>query len=196
MINGNKVRLCDKNLTNAVNDYAWRIDSELARLDAAPLLNISFTEYLPNYASELHHPPPAKQQFAILTLNGKHIGNCTYYDINESKDEAELGLMIGNRNYWSKGYGTDAVTTLVSYIFDKTNLKRIYLKTLKSNQRAQKCFNKCGFTPYEHRSSNGPSFVFMELYRTKWQQNKDKTITNPRKNSQSVSHLKNAGKEI
>ena len=174
MINGSKVRLCDKSLANAPNDYAWKTDPELTRLDAAPLLNIGFTEYQLSYANELHHLPLAKYQFAILTLDGEHIGNCAYYDISKNKGEAELGLMIGNRNYWGKGYGTDVVTTLVSYIFDKTNLKRIYLKTLKSNQRAQKCFNKCGFTPYEHRSSNRPSFVFMELYRTKWQQNKDK----------------------
>ncbi len=170
MINGNKVRLCDKSLANAANDYAWKTDPELARLDAAPLLNISFTEYLPGYVSELRYPPPAKHQFAVLTLDGKHIGNCIYYDINKGKGEAELGLMIGNRDYWGKGFGTDTVTTLVSHIFNKTNLKRIYLKTLESNQRAQKCFNKCGFTPYGHRSSGGPSFLLMELHRTKWQE--------------------------
>ena len=181
MINGSKVRLCDKSLTNAPNDYAWKTDPELTRLDAAPLLNISFTEYLSSYASELRHPPPAKYQFAILTLDGKHIGNCAYYDITESKGEAELGLMIGNRNYWDKGYGTDAITTLVSHIFHKTNLKRIYLKTLESNQRAQKCFNKCGFTPYGRRGSGGLSFVLMELQRTKWQQSKDKNNGDPQR---------------
>ena len=175
MINGSKVRLCDKNLVNASNDYAWKTDPELAKLDATPLLNISFIEYLSSYASELRHPSLVKYQFAILTLDGKHIGNCIYYDVSKSKGEAELGLMIGNRNYWGKGYGTDTVTTLVSYIFGKTNLKRIYLKTLKSNQRAQKCFNKCGFTPYGRWTSGGYSFMLMELHRTKWQQNKDKS---------------------
>ncbi len=179
MINGSKIRLCDKNLTNALNDYAWKTDPELARLDAAPLLNISFIEYQLSYANELRYPPPTKCQFAILTLDGKHIGNCAYYDISKSKGEAELGLMIGNRDYWDKGYGTDAVTALVSHIFDKTDLKRIYLKTLESNQRAQKCFNKCGFTPYGHRVSGGYSFVLMELYRTKWQQSKDKNNGEP-----------------
>ena len=181
MINGSKVRLCDKSLANAPNDYAWQTDPELARLDAAPLLNISFTEYLPRYASELRYPPPAKYQFAIETLDGKHIGNCIYYDISKSKGEAEVGLMIGNRNYWDKGYGTDATTTLVSHIFDKTTLKRIYLKTLESNQRAQKCFNKCGFTPYGHRVSGEYSFVLMELRRTKWQQSKDKNNGEPQR---------------
>ncbi len=181
MINGSKIRLCDKSLANAPNDYAWKTDPELTRLDAAPLLTVSFTEYQLSYASELRHPPPAKCQFAIKTLDGKHIGNCACYDISESKGEAELGLMIGNRNYWDKGYGTDAVTTLVSHIFGKTTLKRIYLKTLESNQRAQKCFNKCGFTPYGRRGSDGYSFVLMELHRTKWQQSKERNNSEPQR---------------
>ncbi len=174
MITGSKVKLCYKSLADAPNDYAWKTDKELAWLDASPTPTVSFAEYQLSYAQELHHPPPAKCQFAILTLDDKHIGNCAYYDIDRRNGEAEIGIIIGNRNYWSKGYGTDAVTLLVNHIFDKTDLKRIYLKTLESNQRAQKCFNKCGFTPYGRRGSGGYSFVLMELYRTKWQQSKDK----------------------
>lgn len=190
-INGSKVRLCDKSLADAPNDYAWKTDPELARLDAAPLLNISFIEYQLSYVSELCHPPLAKYQFAILTRDGEHIGNCAYYDISERAGEAELGLMIGNRNYWDKGYGIDAVTTLVSHIFSKTNLKRIYLKTLESNQRAQKCFKRCGFTPYGHRGSGRYSFVLMELQRTKWQKSKDKTdktMVNLRGNNRPIAY--------
>ncbi|GAI02420.1 unnamed protein product, partial [marine sediment metagenome] len=90
--------------------------------------------------------------------------------IDEAKDEAELGIMICNRDYWDKGYGTDAVTTLVNHIFLQTNLKRIYLKTLDWNQRAQKCFKKCGFTPYGHLARDGYNFVLMELHRKQWKE--------------------------
>ncbi|GAI42350.1 unnamed protein product, partial [marine sediment metagenome] len=76
-----------------------------------------------------------------------------------------LGIMIGNRDYWDKGYGADTVTTLLSYIFHQTDLKRIYLKTTDSNNRAQKCFKKCGFTPYGHMERDGFSFTLMEINR-------------------------------
>jgi RimJ/RimL family protein N-acetyltransferase len=76
--------------------------------------------------------------------------------------------MIGNRDYWNKGYGTDTVTTLVDYIFRQMNLKRIYLKTLDWNIRAQKSFQKCGFTPYGHLARDGYNFVLMEIYRSQW----------------------------
>jgi len=170
MITGNKIKLREKKLADAINDYSWQTDPELAQLDAIPQLTMTFSRYLSNYASELRYSPSTRHPFAVETLDGKHIGNCVYYDINNTKGEAELGIMIGNRDYWGKGYGSDAVTALVSYIFRQTNLKRIYLKTLDSNRRAQKCFQKCGFTPYGHLSKDGYSFTLMEMHRKQWEE--------------------------
>ena len=175
MIIGSKIILRNKKLADAPDDYAWRADPELAHLDAAPLPTITFPEYLSDYTSQLHYPPSTRNQFAIDTPDGKHIGNCVYYGINKKKDEAELGIVIGNRDYWDKGYGTDAITSLVSHIFHRTSLKRIYLKTLDSNPRAQRCFQKCGFTPYRHMSRDGFSFVLMEIYRKQWEKQQTKT---------------------
>ena len=168
MITGNKVILRDKRLADARDDYTWQTDPELARLDAVPRLATSFSQYLLDYTIELRYSSPFKHQFAIDTLDGKHIGNCVYYGINETKGEAELGIMIGNRDYWDKGYGSDAVASLLNHIFRGTNLKRVYLKTLDSNQRAQKCFQKCGFTPYGYLNRDGYSFVLMEIHRNQW----------------------------
>ena len=169
MITGSKVILRDKRLADAQNDYTWQTDPELAQLDAVPLLATTLSQYLSDYVSELHYSSPTRCRFAVETLDGQHIGNCTYYGVNEANGEAELGIMIGNRNHWDRGYGTDAVTTLLSYIFRQTNLKRIYLKTLDLNHRAQRCFQKCGFIPYGHLTKDGFSFVLMEIHRKRWE---------------------------
>ena len=166
---GGKIKLRGKRLADTPDDYAWQTDPELAELDAAPLLTISFSQYLSSYASELRHPSSTPHRFAIETLNGEHIGNCTFYDINRTRGEAELGIMIGNRDYWDKGYGADAVNAMVDYVFQTTDLHRLYLKTLDWNQRAQKCFAKCGFTPCGHIKRNSYSFVIMELKREQWE---------------------------
>ena len=170
MISGARVKLRPKALGDAGDDYAWQTDPELAQLDAALLLTISFKQYLREYTWELHFPSSSRCQFAVEAPDGKHIGNCAYYDVNEAKGEAELGIMIGNRNYWDEGYGADTVTTLLSYIFQQTNLNRVYLKTLDLNIRAQKCFQKCGFQPYGRMSRDGYSFVLMELRRSRWEE--------------------------
>ena len=168
MINGKKTIIRTKTATDARNDYIWQTDSELAWLDAAPVVTMPFEEYLPAYISELRYSAPTRCSFALEALDGTHIGNCVYYNINKHKGEAEIGIMIGNRDYWDKGYGTDAVTTLIDYIFSNTGLNRLYLKTLASNARAQRCFQKCGLTPYGCMTRDGFDFVLMDIERSEW----------------------------
>lgn len=174
MINGNKVVVCDKSPADAADDYAWQTDPELAHLTATCPLTTPFPDYLSQYASQLQDNHPRKHQFAIKTRGGKHIGNCAYYNVDETMSETEIGIVIGDRRYWDRGYGTDAVTTLVSRVFSRTNLRRIHLKALDSNKRAQRCFYRCGFTICGSVVSEGNNFILMELLRSQWQQNKDK----------------------
>jgi RimJ/RimL family protein N-acetyltransferase len=170
---GSKIRLREKKLADAHNDYTWQSDPELTQLDAAPVLGVSFHVYLLEYADQLRNSGSSRYPLAVDTFDGKHIGNCTCYDINETKREAQLGIMIGDRNYWDKGYGTDAVSTMVDHIFLNTNLKRIYLKTLDWNLRAQGCFKNCGFQPCRKISRNGNSFVVMEIHRVQWEKRRN-----------------------
>lgn len=174
MITGQKVVLRDKRLTDARNDYKWKKDPELAQLDAAPQLTIGFAQFLLNYTADLHLSRSTSRQFAIETKEGKHIGNCGFYDISQIRGEAELGIIIGDRDYWGKGYGSDAVKILVDYIFRETNLSRIYLKTLTDNFRAQQCFTKSGFSQYARWEKDGYNFVLMEINRRQWREQAEK----------------------
>jgi RimJ/RimL family protein N-acetyltransferase len=171
MITIKKIRLRKKRLADAVDNYDWLTDPELTQLDAAPLLNATFAQYLSVYREELSYPSRKRCAFAVETNEGKHVGNCSYYDINKNKKEAQLGIMIGNRDYWDKGYGVEVVITLLSHIFQETDLNRVYLKTLVSNIRAQRCFQKCGFAFCGHLDKDGHHFVLMEIHRKQWAEN-------------------------
>jgi len=175
MTNDSRITLRNKRMADARNDYQWQSDVELARLDAITPITCTFEEYLSDYADELQYPTRSRRSFAVETLDGKHIGNCVYYNINEGKGQAELGVMIGNRDYWDKGYGTEAVTALIDYIFRRTRLNRIYLKTLTSNTRAQKCFRKCNLIPCGYLDRDGHSFLLMDIRRQEWQEQQAKT---------------------
>ena len=161
-----KVILNYKSIKDAPNDYSWQTDAELAYLMATNPLTIGFTDYLSEYANQLRRRNLQKSQFAIKTIDGRHIGNCACYGINSEKSEAEIGIILGNRHYWDKGYGTNAVISLVKYVFNHTNSIRIRLKTLESNKRAQRCFLKCGFTMCGSIMNNGHDFILMELHRS------------------------------
>ncbi|MFC1861334.1 GNAT family N-acetyltransferase [Chloroflexota bacterium] len=170
MNNNSKVRIRNKTISDARKDYNWQTDPELTRLDATIVPDISFSQYLSECRFELSCPYSDRKEFAIETLDEKHIGNCVYYDIDWHNGEAQIGIMIGDREYWDNGYGTDAVNVLISRIFSLTKLKRIYLKTLDWNIRAQKCFRKCGFKQYGRMARDGYKFLLMEMSREWWQE--------------------------
>ena len=168
IIKGEKVVLREKRLSDATNDYSWRTDEELAKLDANKPLKVTFSEYLRYYQNELQYKTKWSQYFAIETLNKKHIGNCMYYDIDSKLAQAELGILIGNRDYWGSGYGEDAVVTLLKYIYSHTNLTRIYLHTLDWNKRAIRCFEKSGLKCVAHVERDNATFALMECYKDSW----------------------------
>lgn len=172
--------LREKRLEDASRDYDWRCDPELARYDAVSPLRISFDNFLPHYRFELEHPSPYQVRFAIEDQAGKHIGNCMYYNLDLDKKQAELGIMIGDRDYWGVGYGTDAVKTMVGTIFSTTAVERVYLSTLDWNYRAQRCFEKSGFVRCGSYSWNSSRFIVMEIRRD-WLENPqaEKSPTDP-----------------
>jgi RimJ/RimL family protein N-acetyltransferase len=84
-------------------------------------------------------------RFAIETKDGVHVGSCGLHHASPENRDAELGIMIGEKAYWSKGYGSDAVTTLVRFAFEEMNLHRVELHVYDFNERGQAAYRKCGF---------------------------------------------------
>ena len=151
-------------------DHVWRCDPEVAKLDATLPLTISFERFLQIFEEQLRYPTPGSHHFAIETLDEKYIGNCMYYDLDPVNKETELGIVIGDRDYWSHGYGYDSVTTLLNHLFGDNGLKQVYLHTLEWNTRAQRCFEKCGFIPVRTVRRTGQLFIRMEIGRQHWQE--------------------------
>ena len=83
--------------------------------------------------------------FAIETKDGRHIGNCGLHQATPENRAASLGIMIGEKDCWSQGYGSDAVRTLMRFGFDEMNLHRIELHVYDFNERAIAAYRRCGF---------------------------------------------------
>jgi len=161
---GEKVVLREKRLDDADDDYDWRSDPELATFDAVPALRMSRNDFRRIFERDLANPYPRQLNLSIEdAMTGIHIGNCMFYDYDEYRGEAELGIMIGHKDYWGQGYGSEAIALFTNYLFNERGLKRIYLHTLKWNTRAQKAFAKVGFTPVREVMRNGYLFILMEL---------------------------------
>jgi RimJ/RimL family protein N-acetyltransferase len=83
--------------------------------------------------------------FAIETKDGQHIGNTNLFNVQPENRCAELGIMIGEKSCWSRGYGTDALRTLLRFGFEEMNLHRIALNVYAFNERGIACYRKVGF---------------------------------------------------
>ncbi len=160
---GEVVVLREKRISDAPEDFGWRTDAELARFDAARPFAASFEDYVSLFRDELTYPSPYRRTLAIEDLDGRHIGNVMYYNIDTIRREAEIGITIGDRAYWGRGYGTDTVRTLIRHILRVTGFRRVHLKTLDWNVRAQRAFEKAGFRVCGRSRRGGNSFVVMEF---------------------------------
>ncbi len=74
-----------------------------------------------------------------------HIGSCGFHSIDWRNRSGEVGILIGARDYWGKGYGTDTMQTLVAWGFYTLNLNRVHLLVFEDNPRAIRCCEKVGF---------------------------------------------------
>jgi RimJ/RimL family protein N-acetyltransferase len=80
-----------------------------------------------------------------IEANGKVIGACGLMGFDATARVCVLGIRIGDRTYWGRGYGRDAVRTIADYGFRHLNMHRIWLTVLVSNQRAIRSYRACGF---------------------------------------------------
>lgn len=84
--------------------------------------------------------------FNIVELNtNKLIGTIGLENINSVQRAAELGIFIGDSEFRGSGYGTEAIKLLLEYGFKYLNLHSIRLSLVAVNERAHKCYLKCGF---------------------------------------------------
>ena len=165
---GDRVLLREKSVQDIADDYRWRADPELARLDATTPLGMSFQSFENHSMDELNYPTSRSKRLSVDTAAGVHIGNVMFYDIDLRKRQAELGIMIGDKAYWSRGYGTETVDLLLDHMFGEYPFDRVYLHTLTWNRRAQKSFHKSGFKDVKPVRKGGYDFILMEIWREDW----------------------------
>lgn len=84
--------------------------------------------------------------FAIEESEGKNlIGGCSINSTSIKNRNCTIGIMIGDKNYWGRGYGYDALSVLIKFIFEECNMEKVKLGVFSLNKRAIACYKKLGF---------------------------------------------------
>jgi RimJ/RimL family protein N-acetyltransferase len=112
----------------------------------------------------------------IFTESGwKAIGNISLMNFSDIDREAEVGLFIGDKSEWGKGYGRKALKLMLNYGFYTLNLNRIYLRVYENNLRGIRAYKATGFIEEgrmrQAKFSNGKylDVLLMSVLRDEWQ---------------------------
>ena len=88
---------------------------------------------------------PGRVIWCIIAEEGEPIGNLGLHAIDEGQGRATLGICIGEKSSWGRGYGTDAIRQVLRYAFGEMGLRRVELHVDEDNVRGIRCYERCGF---------------------------------------------------
>jgi RimJ/RimL family protein N-acetyltransferase len=144
MLKGDRVLL--RPIQRADLPRLWELvrDFEVAVLGSpGPVVPQSLPEFEAEFDPDPAKPRKDRAYFGI-EVDGELIGEAGLHRINHFNRSCELGIGIG-RDYWGKGFGQDAVRTLVDYAFEHLNMNRVGLYTLADDPRAVGAYRRAGF---------------------------------------------------
>lgn len=148
MLSGNAVRLRRVEREDLPRCAAWLNDPEV-REGLEMIYPVSLVNEEQWFEAMLRNEPAA-QQFSIDALSGGggavlHIGVIGFHSVDWKNSHAEIGVFIGDKAFWGRGFGTDAVRTLTRWGLNELNLHRVWLKVYEDNKRAIRSYEKAGF---------------------------------------------------
>ncbi len=176
MFEGEHVRLRKLERTDLPTLHRWMNDREvMAWARFSPDHMVSLAELEKEYEKELAGEEHERTTYFIEDrATGKAIGWTAVRSWDRKHVNANVGIGLGEKEFWGKGYGTEAVSLLLEIVFDQQGWHRAELYTLAENRRAIRSAEKCGFHPcgLEHESSfyDGAyhNVIEMEQLRSEW----------------------------
>lgn len=124
--------------------YQWFNDPEVVEYLTVryPISHATERSFLDSH----RQPSFAEADFAVVTLeDGTCIGGAGISVPYPESRAGILGIGIGDKRYWDRGYGTDTMRVLCRVGFDTMNLHRIELEVFVGNERARKVYQRVGF---------------------------------------------------
>jgi diamine N-acetyltransferase len=189
MIHGKRIRLRRNERKDIPIFVMWLNDPEVRHYLSMiyPISQVSEEQWFDNMLKL----PESEQPFAIeIPENSsknlkasevqrkqwKMIGNCSFMNINWTNRSGEVGLFIGDKTCWNRGYGTETMALMLRIGFETMNLNRIFLQVDEENKAGIRAYEKAGFV-HEGRFREGiyrdgkyHDIVFMSVLRSDWDQ--------------------------
>jgi RimJ/RimL family protein N-acetyltransferase len=172
---GKTVRLRPLSMDDLDNVMKWVNDPDVTRTlmtGRYPMTRETEREWLEAHVkistTEVH--------YALETLAGEYLGGVNLFRIWPVERHAELGIVIGNKAQWGKGYAKEAMQLMLRYGFEQLNLHVIYLHVYADHPRAIRLYEYVGFKhegrlrDRVYREGKYHDFLAMSILRAEWEQ--------------------------
>ena len=175
IIYGERIRLRAAERDDVKKFCVWVNDPEVTR---------HLTLYLPmstvdeeNWFDSMTKREQSEKTLVIEIRDGegwKMIGNCGVFGIDTVCHSGELGIMLGEKDEWNKGYGTETMLLLQRHCFDTLNLNRVYLQVYAENLGAKRAYEKAGFVEEGrlreavYKRGKYDDVIVMSVLRSEW----------------------------
>jgi len=185
ILKGELVRLSSTDAEEMSKALArWRRDSEFNRLLNMGVMHLDSAKAIQQWIEKDMENEGSKEYFfAMRTLaDDKLIGGLGLDVVEWAFRDAFVAIFIGEREYWGKGYGTDAMNVLLGYAFLELNLRRVSLGVFEYNPRAIRSYEKVGFRNegrqrlFLNREGKRWDMFLMGIFRNEWMQKNHKLV--------------------
>ncbi len=141
ILKGKRLTLRPVKIADAEKFFKWLKDKEVIKY-----LTVQKVKNLKEEQSYIKKINKEKDRyfFSIVNENKLLIGN-TNLKLSEKNKKISLGIIIGEKKEWDKGYGTETMRLLIDFVFKKLKYNRLELDVYKENKRAIKVYKRVGF---------------------------------------------------
>ena len=122
----------------------WSNDREVTRM----LYRGAFPENRASAQAAMQavaHNPHEVELAIIDKASGRHIGTSGIHSMNLIAHSCEFRILIGEKDFWNGGYGTEVTQLMVAYGFEVLNMHKVWLGVTADNLGAVRCYEKVGF---------------------------------------------------
>jgi len=175
VIYGERVRLRAAERKDVNRFCVWVNDPEVTRYLSLYLPMSTVDEE--NWFDSMTKRDQSEKTLVVEVRDGdvwKMIGNCGVFGIDPVNRLGELGIMLGEKDEWNKGYGTETMTLLLRHCFGTLNLNRAFLQVYAENIRAKRSYEKAGFVEEGclreavYRHGKYDDVIIMSVLRSEW----------------------------
>ncbi len=168
ILKGERVYFTRLQFENIYKHFEWNNDPELNHLDSElPYSEEPLGDFKKRFEQLVFDPNPNSIDFEIHADDGKLIGVAFISAISEHNSHATIGITIGDRDYWGKGYGRDALTVLLDHCFEDLSLHRVAAETFEFNDAWRRLVRWAGFEReglYAEYVRRGDKYFDKEVY--------------------------------